>query len=131
MLFQEHIRTLSNKLGFDKMLGSSLSLSPKVARRDTSIKATIPHKRVLTELINSSEKGNIDDKSLLNEVLSILNIQHGENRIDELKNQSCIYEMYIPFIRGHYKEATDIPKTKLFLWMKQVINYKFVECFWS
>lgn len=119
---KEHIRTMSNKIGFDKMLGSSLSLSPKVARRDTSIKATIPHKRVLTELIDSSEKGNIDDKSLSNEIVSILNMEYGESKIDELKDQGCIYEMYIPFIRGHYKEAIDIPKTKLFLWMKQNVT---------
>lgn len=108
------------------MLGSSLSLSPKVARRDTSIKATIPHKRVLTELIDNGEKGNIDDESLSNEIISILNKEYGESKIDELKDQSCIFEMYIPFIRGHYKEAIDIPKTKLFLWMKQVFIYKFV-----
>ena len=118
---QEHIRTLSNELGFDKTLSSSLSLSPKVARRDTSIQATVPHKRILAELIDSSEKGNIDDKSLSKEILSILEQKINEEEIEDIKKQSCIYEMYVPFIRGHYKEPMDIPKTKLFLWMKKVL----------
>ena len=118
---QEHIRTLSNELGFDKTLSSSLSLSPKVARRDTSIQATVPHKRILAELIDSSEKGNIDDKSLSKEILSILEQKINEEELEDIKKQSCIYEMYVPFIRGHYKEPMDIPKTKLFLWMKKVL----------
>ena len=99
-----------------------MSLSPKVARRDTSIQATVPHKRVLSELIDSSEKGNVDDESLKNEIFSILKQESGENRTEDLGNQSCIYEMYIPFVRGHYREPMDIPKTKLFLWMKKVLS---------
>ena len=118
---QEHIRTLSNELGFDKTLSSSLSLSPKVARRDTSIQATVPHKRILTELIDSSEKGNIDDQSLSKEILSILEQKINAEEMEDIKKQSCVYEMYVPFIRGHYKEPMDIPKTKLFLWMKKVL----------
>ena len=124
---QEHIRTLSNELGFDKTLSSSLSLSPKVARRDTSIQATIPHKRLFTELVDSSEKGNVDDKSVSKEILSILEQEFDKDKMEDIKKQSCIYEMYIPFIRGHYKEPMDIPKTKLFLWMKKVFYKGLIE----
>ena len=91
---QEHIRTLSNELGFDKTLSSSLSLSPKVARRDTSIQATVPHKRILAELIDSSEKGNIDDKSLSKEILSILEQKINEEELEDIKKQSCISRVY-------------------------------------
>ena len=98
-----------------------MSLSPKVARRDTSIQATVPHKRILTELIDSSEKGNIDDQSLSKEILSILEQKINAEEMEDIKKQSCVYEMYVPFIRGHYKEPMDIPKTKLFLWMKKVL----------
>ena len=75
---------------------------------------------MVIEVIESGDKGNIDDKSLSNEIISILKNEFNENEIDYFKSQSSIYEMYIPFVRGHYKEPMDIPKTKLFLWMKQV-----------
>ena len=75
---------------------------------------------MVIEVIESGDKGNIDDESLSNEIISILKNEFNENEIDYFKSQSSIYEMYIPFVRGHYKEPMDIPKTKLFLWMKQV-----------
>lgn len=119
---KEFIRAESNRLGFDELLGSSMSLSPKVARRDTSIKTSIPHTRTLKEIFENGQQGNIDDASLAKESLSILNLH--EKSICEMDSNSHIsmYEMYFPFIRGHYSaNASDMPKTKLYTWIKKNI----------
>ena len=67
------------------------------------------------------EEGNIDDASLANEMLSLLEKQKQEiNEIDS-KSQNYVYEMYNPFIRGHWSDnGIDIPKTKLLRWMQKV-----------
>lgn len=101
-----------------------MSLSPKVARRDTSIKTSIPHTRTLKEIFENGQQGNIDDASLARESLSILNLH--EKSICEMDSNSHIsmYEMYFPFIRGHYSaNASDMPKTKLYTWIKKVRWY--------
>ena len=118
--FQEFIRAESNRLGFVELLGSSLSLSPKVARRDTSIKTFIPHKRTLKEIFESGKQGNIDDASLAEESLSILNLNGKSVHGMDSNSHSSMYEMYFPFIRGHYENPTDIPKAKLYHWIKKV-----------
>ena len=92
----------------------------KIARRDTSIKTLTPHRRSLEDVIKSGKEGNIDDSSLANEVISLLKSPQEISGIDS-NSQKYIYEMYFPFIRGHWSDnGVDIPKTKLLRWVKKV-----------
>ena len=118
--FKDYISSESNRLGYNETLGVSLCSSPKIARRDTSIKSSIPNCRAMKELIESGKKGNIDDSCLTKEVCSILNSQGKDLRSINDSTNSSVYEMYMPFIRGHYDNTIEIPKTSLCRWIKKV-----------
>ena len=106
------------------MLNSSVSMPHKVARRDTSIKTIKPHRRSLMEVFESGKNGNTDDSSLANEVISSLKKRTTHKDEIDSNLQNYIYEMYLPFIRGHWSNnGVDIPKTKLLRWMKEVLIF--------
>ena len=95
-------------------------MGSNVARRDTSNHTAVPNIRSLQELKQSGQNGNIDDASLASEISSILALEIEDLKESETNAGYFVYEMYMPFIRGHYDNTIEIPKTKLLRWIKKV-----------